>query len=174
MINKGIINLNLTGNHDTISFDWVLWFQWLMATSTGWFFGGILIPGIGLLSSGIGIGIFQSLILSTYIERSWRWMILTVIGWSFGWLINLVTVPEQNYAMNGIAIGVSTGLAQWLIIKKEVQLSFWWIIVTTASWMSGIALFPGIMLPGVVAGGVTGIALVLLLQFPSHQNHHSP
>jgi len=172
MADKNIRNLQQF--QDTTRFDWMLWFQWMMATSIGWFFGGILVPGIGLLSSGIGIGIFQSLILRAYIERSWRWMIVTVIGWSFGWLINLVTVPEQNYAMNGIALGLGTGLAQWFIIKNEVQLSFWWIIVTMVSWMSGIALFPGIMLPGVVAGGVTGIALILLLQFPSYKNHHSP
>ena len=134
------------------AFDWVLWFQWMMATTVGWFLGGILVPGIGLLTSGIGIGIFQSLILIDRFERSWRWMIVTVIGWSIGWLINLVSVPEQDYAMNGIALGITTGLAQWFIMKNETQLSFWWIIVTAVGWMSGIALFPGLILPGIVAG----------------------
>jgi len=156
------------GNQVQESFDWVLWFQWLMATSVGWFLGGILVPGIGLLTSGIGIGIFQSLILVSRIERSYRWMIVTVVGWSIGWLINLLIVPQQDFVLNGVALGLMTGLSQWFVIKNEVNLSFWWIIVTAVGWMSGIALFPGLFLPGVVAGTVTGIALVVLLQFSRH------
>jgi hypothetical protein len=154
-------------DQNKFTFDWVLWFQWMMATTLGWFLGGILVPGIGLLTSGIGIGVFQSFILVGWFERSWRWMIVTVIGWSAGWLINLVTVPAQDYSMNGIALGITTGLAQWLVIKNKTQLSFWWVIVTAVGWMSGIALFPGLILPGIVAGGVTGIALVLLLRVPN-------
>jgi len=61
-------------DQNKFTFDWVLWFQWMMATTLGWFLGGILVPGIGLLTSGIGIGVFQSFILVGWFERSWRWM----------------------------------------------------------------------------------------------------
>ena len=96
-------------------------------------------------------------------------MIATVIGWSTGWLINLIIIPEELYYLNGIALGLATGLAQWLIMRRETQLSFWWIIVTAVGWMSGIALFPGLFLPGIIAGGVTGIALELLLRYPKNR-----
>ena len=151
------------------SFNWVLWFQWMMATTLGWFFFGVLVPGIGLLASGIGIGIFQWLILLGRLDRAWRWMIASVVGWGIGWLINLIIVPEELFYINGIALGLSTGLAQWLIMRRETQLSFWWIIVTAVGWMSGIALFPGLILPGIIAGGVTGIALELLLRYPKNE-----
>ena len=158
---------NMT-DRNKASFDWVLWFQWMMATTVGWFLGGVLVPGIGLLTSGIGIGIFQWMILINRLELAWRWMIATVIGWSLGWVINLVAVPEEFYFLNGISLGIATGLAQFFVLRGETQLSAWWIIVTAVGWMSGIALFPGVILPGLIAGGVTGIALELLFRYPKN------
>ncbi|HSQ25581.1 MAG TPA: hypothetical protein VLM80_00515, partial [Anaerolineales bacterium] len=62
--------------------------------------------------------------------------------------------------------GVSLGVSQWFVLKREVQWSFWWILISIVGWTTGIGLLPGIFLTGILAGAITGIAMELLLRFP--------
>jgi hypothetical protein len=137
-----------------------------MATTLGWFLGGIFLPGIGLMPSGIAIGFFQWMVLIQHIQNAWRWAVVSIVGWFFGSLISLIAIPEEWYLLSAIALGLFTGFGQWLILRREYHWTGWWIAVSAVAWSSGLAIFPGIMLTGIIAGIITGIALDLLFRYP--------
>ena len=139
-----------------------------MAASLGWFLGGF-IPGMPGITSGILVGIFQWLVLAQRIEKSWRWMLVTIPGWISGFLISFLLVPAEWVIIEGLLIGFFTGVAQWFILRHEIQWSGWWIVFCLLGWTTGIAFLPGSILTGTAAGVLTGIALVILLQHPKHK-----
>jgi len=159
---------NVTRHMSKLStpFDWAFWFQWVMGTTLGWFLGGILLPGVGLVPSGIAIGFFQWMVLIQHIKRPWRWALVSAAGWMFGWLIGLGALPLEMGLITGLLLGLSTGLAQWFILRREYHWTGWWIAVSAVAWMSGLGLFPGIMLSGIIAGVITGTALEILFRTP--------
>ena len=156
------------------SFDWAFWFLWILATALGWFLGGVLLSGIGLVPSGVAIAFFQWLVLKPRITKAWRWIVVSLIGWFIGWGISLIAYSLGFDFVNGMLIGVATGTAQWLILRREIQWSGWWIAVSAVAWAAGISLLPGIMMSGTIAGVITGIALELLLRNPKSLVEDNP
>ena len=148
------------------TFDWALLFLWILATALGWFLGGVLLSGIGLIPSGTAIAFLQWLVLKQYISKPWRWIVASIIGWSLGWVISLILYSLGLDLMSGLAVGGITGIAQWLILRNEVRWSGWWIAVSAVAWAVGLTLLPGVMLSGTMAGLITGIGLELLLRNP--------
>ena len=128
--------------------------------------GGVLLSGIGLIPSGTAIAFLQWLVLKQHISKPWRWIVTSILGWSLGWVISLILYSLGLELMSGLAIGGITGIAQWLILRNEVQWSGWWIAVSAVAWAVGITLLPGVMLSGTMAGLITGIGLELLLRNP--------
>ena len=126
----------------------------------------MLLSGIGLVPSGVAIAFLQWLVLKQHIPKAWRWIVVSAIGWSLGWGISLFAYSLDLDFMSGMVIGFTTGAAQWLILRGEIRWSGWWIAVSTVAWAVGISVLPGIMLPGTMAGLITGIGLELLLRNP--------
>jgi hypothetical protein len=149
-----------------LSFDWALLFFWLMATALGWVLGGAVFPGLGFVTTGLAVGIFQSLVLQGRIRKPWRWVLATTAGMAAGNLIVLFAIPPQFGIVDGVVIGLTTGMAQWLVLRREVQWAGWWIAFSLIGWTTGLTFFPGFMLPGVMAGILTGLALEILLRNP--------
>mgnify|MGYP001818442127 FL=1 len=145
--------------------------MWILATTLGWFLGGVLLSGIGLVPSGVAIAFLQWLVLKQRIHKAWRWIVVSILGWSLGWVISLAAYSMGLDFVNGIVIGFTTGAAQWLILRREIHWSGWWIAVSAVAWAAGISLLPGIMLSGTIAGLITGIAFGLLLRSPKQGVH---
>ena len=134
-----------------------------------------MLSGIGLVPSGVAIAFLQWLVLKQRIHKAWRWIAVSVIGWSLGWGISLIAYSLGLDFVNGLVIGMTTGTAQWLILRKEIHWAGWWIAVSAVAWAAGISLLPGIILSGTIAGLITGIAVGLLLRTPKqgvHQEKH--
>ena len=148
------------------SFDWALWFQWVVATTLGWIVGGFLVAGIDLLATGIAVGVLQGFILQPRIARAWRWMLATAIGWAVGALIIIGLLPDALDFLGGVILGLTCGFAQWLILRENVHWAGWWMPISIAGWTTGFTLLPGLFLTGMLAGAVTGVALELLLRYP--------
>ena len=153
-------------NSSKVFFDWSFWFQWMMATTSGWVLGRFLLPNLSMVVIGVGIGVLQYLVLRYKIQHAWRWIVATVLGWTVGALLTYMFVVEGFDFLAGLLIGLSLGFAQWMILKQEVQWSAWWIVINIVGWTTGIGLLPGIFLTGVLAGAITGIAMEMLLRFP--------
>lgn len=150
-----------------LSFDWAQLFYWMMATTVGWLVGGLLLPGIALVAAGPAIGLLQALVLVKRIRKPWRWTLVTAAGWLAGWLLILVLVPPGlDSALGGIVLGFTTGIAQWLLLRRAVYWAGWWIAVSALGWMTGLTLIPGALLSAVTPAVMTGITLEILLRFP--------
>jgi hypothetical protein len=150
----------------TFELDWALWFQWIMATTLGWVLGRFLLPNLASVTIGIALGILQWFILQHRIGNAWRWILATTIGWSLGTAVLLSLGPAEMDFTAGVILGATTGTAQWLILRRELFWSPWWIIINIVAWTTGMAFLPGLILTGVAVGALTGFALVLLMRFP--------
>lgn len=86
---------------------------------------------------GIIIGILQYFLLRQRRERRGWWILTTTIGWSLAWLgiglrynpLGNVNIPESVwYSMvAGVILGIFIGLAQWVILRKQMPYAVWWI-----------------------------------------------
>ncbi len=150
----------------TLSLDWALWFLWIMATTLGWVLGRFLLPNLAFVTIGVGLAILQWLVLQPRIRRAWRWIIATTFGWLLGSTLIQAILPDGMNFLAGVILGLTTGSAQWLILRKELYWAVWWIVINVIAWTTGMALLPGIMLTGVMVGAITGLALILLIRFP--------
>ena len=153
-------------NSKPLVFDWVFWFQWLMATSLGWVLGRFLLPNLAFVIIGVALGVLQWITLQQRLRHAWRWIVATAVGWSLGSGIILFFMPNVMDFIAGVVIGITTGTAQWMILRREIHWAGWWIVINVVAWTTGLALLPGILLTGILAGLVTGTALALLFQAP--------
>jgi hypothetical protein len=149
-----------------LSFDWALLFFWIMATSLGWLLGNLIFPGLAVITAGVLVGIFQWLVLQGRVHQPWRWVLATMAGWSIGYLAAFFGTPPELEILEGTIIGLSTGIAQWVILRREVYWAGWWVLFSIMGWTTGLTLFPGILLTGTMAGALTGFALEILFRFP--------
>jgi hypothetical protein len=148
-----------------LTFDWALWFFWIMATTWGWLLGRLLLPVLAVVTAGFFISIFQWLVLQGRINRPWRWVIATSLGWTSGYLLTLI-LPQAFEIFGGLILGLATGIAQWVILRDAIRWAGWWIVFSTIGWITGLTLLPGLLLTGTMAGALTGLALEILLRFP--------
>lgn len=151
----------------TLGFDWALVFLWMMATTLGWVLGRTLLPNLSFLVTGLAIGILQAFVLKGRLRSPWWWWIAaTTVGWLLGIGFTLAFIPEDVRFLSGFAAGTLLGIAQWLVLYKQVYWSGWWIVISVVGWTTGIIYLPGLLLTGAMAGLLTGIALELLLRNP--------
>jgi hypothetical protein len=149
------------------AFDSFFWLQWILATALGWILGSLLLPYISAFAAGVGAGIMQWPVLYHRIPRAWRWPVATAIAWVGGSLLLLIAVPaDVQILLAGLLLGPIVGLAQWLILRREVYWAGWWIVISTIAWITGLTLLPGILSTGALAGALTGLALNLLFHYP--------
>jgi hypothetical protein len=149
-----------------LSFDWALWFFWIMATALGWFLGGLISSPLTIVISGFLVGIFQWLVLQGQITRPWRWIFSSFCGWIIGYPITFIGAFREFEIFDGAIIGLTVGIAQWVILRSELRWAGWWIIFSIVGWTTGLTLLPGVIITGTMAGVLTGIALEILLRHP--------
>jgi hypothetical protein len=157
---------------NTTFFDWALWFQWIMANVLGWILGRFLLPNLAIVTIGVALGVLQWLILLHRIRNSQWWILATILGWTSGSLLILVALPQGMELFSGVILGLTTGTAQWLILRREVYWAGWWIVINLIAWTTGMVLLPGLLSTGATAGALSGVALELLLRYPKPK--HEP
>jgi len=149
-----------------LSFDWILWFQWIMATAWGWILGSLLFAGIYLAAAGVTVAVFQWVILRSHLRGAWRWLPASIIGWGVGTGLAFALGQLEPSFVTGSLLGSAVGLAQWLILRREVRWAGWWIAISVVGWSTGMSMALAPLLAGVLAGAMTGIALLLLPRMP--------
>ena len=137
-----------------------------MAVTWGWLLGGFILPGLTIVISGFMVGVFQWLVLQGRIVRPWHWIVATSVGWTAGYFLAFFILPQELETLTGMIIGLTTGIAQWMVLRREFHFAGWWIIFSIIGWTTGLTLLPGILLTGTMAGALTGLALEVLLRYP--------
>jgi hypothetical protein len=152
----------------------------------------------GMVAGAI-LGFFQWLSLRRWIRNAGWWILLTALGSAAAGLFGSALF---NYSLNvlaGTAFALLIGLvitspisalfitfAQWLLLAKQFERSFWWIPASLLGWILGnislafgffIALILGLAntltegilgaAVGILIGLITGLALVFMLGGPS-------
>ena len=149
------------------SMDWALWFYWIMATTLGWLFGSMFFNGIPLIISGVAVAGLQWVVLYKRIQKAWRWVILSSIGWMIGYILLAIFFPAFMMLLVGPVMGGILGLLQWFLLKQEVEWAGWWIVISMLAWTTGLTLMPGFLTSGALPGALTGLALVILFRYSS-------
>jgi hypothetical protein len=98
--------------------------------------------------------------------KAWRWIIASAVGGVAGWALCFALLPPVLDFYSGLLLGTAMGLAQWVVLRREVRWAGWWIPVSGLAWSAGLAVFPGLFSSGAVAGAISGVALELLLRAP--------
>lgn len=149
--------------------DWIILFQWILATTVGWILGLVLGGELGI---GVFVGITQWLVLRRFFSGAGWWVLATGAGWMGGWFIvvsSLILPPQSGLAtsaLSGGVLGLAMGLGQWLVLRRWVKLAGIWLLLSISGWAIGLTGLLGSTLVGAVAGVITGFAFDFLLRFP--------
>lgn len=154
-------------------------------------FGGNYYEKVGTLPygliAGFSMGVCQWFAIRTQIRKAPLWIIACIAGWVVGeYTYQSIWEHYSNHEphfLSAASLGALIGLAQWLVLYRQVRKSGLWIIMSAAGWGIGYwassvmvgpffvgeswhieqAFYSGTM-AGVVAGVVTGVTLVWLLR----------
>jgi hypothetical protein len=164
---------------------------------------------VGALGLGI-VAFLQWRILARYLDRSkwWSWVGATVFGQLAATVVVTLLVAAPILlggvtpliehldpsalqflarVITGALLGAALGFAQWLVLRRDLLATGWWIpatslagaalgFVTPASGLSSSAGLPPLvtaqLISGVIVGSITGIALIWLLRKSQESTSH--
>ncbi len=140
---------------------------------------------------GFLVGFAQWLALRQYLANSQDWILAGGAAWAVGYALGLAVVQLLSQSPWGAWIGyalfgVIIGLVQWPILRREIPRAATWVLASLVGWTLGAAIsylvinaiFSGDQaslplvavidsgLTGLIAGGITGLALVWLVRQP--------
>lgn len=145
------------------SFNWTLWLKWILVSTLGWAIGLALRIEFAI---GVAVGVLQWVVLRPLIREDSWWIPASAAGWAgSAALVSLVLRPE-NPLIGPSIIGLGIGVAQWLVLRWQIQRAWWWIVLSTLGWAVGLMGVFGAPLAGAAAGAVTGVGLERLVQHP--------
>ncbi|MBW4682634.1 MAG: hypothetical protein KME19_21450 [Microcoleus vaginatus WJT46-NPBG5] len=181
--------------------EFFVWLQWVLLTLAGFLVSLLFIeigekPDIGAFEGAIGgvvIGLAQWFFLRSRISNAGWWVLVCVLSWgllgvtglgALGWFTPATPqIPLRIVygAINGEQMGLLIGLAQWLVIGKQVMAGWRWIITSSVCWAVALAIgwtvggllhqatglffgeVVGLAVAWIVAAATTGIPLVCFL-----------
>jgi hypothetical protein len=131
----------------------------------------IFVPTVSLLT-----GAFQYTLLRRYLPRMGGWVLVTSAGWLLG--ILLVLMPDWlnwrsgslNFDLAFPLMGLAIGIAQWLLLQRQLSHAGWWIAANVVGWgllalVTGDTLDQfGLLALGLLPASVTAAALALLMK----------
>lgn len=165
------------------------WLFWLFATvvgsGLGWYAGwwvSFQVPGeLGAITlgtvMGLVLGFAQWVPLRGYLPGAVWWVASSMLGWGIGffggvYLAESTNLVELRFTLFiGAAVGLSTGVAQWLVLRRVSSYAGWWVLASLFSWTSAFIYYQaGLSLRGaffgLLVGILTGWALIGILNFP--------
>jgi hypothetical protein len=165
--------------------------EWVLASIVGWGIGFFVCEGLkpffydithlggdGLII-GAAIGIAQGLVVRRRIAPMGWWVLVSALGFGVGKFLGEAAAGGMpavvGSLLTGAIIGLSVGVAQWLVLRGKVTGAGWWLAANIVGWAIGWSLISLVeeaegmstamvyLIGGVgaaAAGIITGIALV--------------
>jgi hypothetical protein len=173
-----------------------LGFRWVLAVVFGWaigffacewleeFLSTAFVDGLVI---GTAMGIAQGVVLRKRIAPFVPWVVLSVVGFAIGKLVSDLLGQALSgplgIVLGGAVIGLSAGVAQWLLLRRRFPQATWWIGANVLGWAAGWSLISSAdgsdlsvaMTYAVGAAGaalvgiITAIALIGLVRQPMAQ-----
>ena len=185
-------------NTERAQVGWGFWVWWVLATFVGSVVGvvvGVAVLGPVLGAVGLaGAGVMQWLVLRQQLSQSGWWILASSVGLAIGLVVGVAVSAaggdDAAAAVVSLAVlGVSVGIAQWLVLRRQVSRAGWWILVNVVGLAVGLAatlvvfgvgdgngggavtgalqdaIFGAVI--GAVVGAITGGVMVWLLRQPT-------
>jgi hypothetical protein len=140
--------------------------------------------------AGLLIGFSQWVVLRRYVSDTSDWILAGGAGWAVGYVLglfiinSLIGLPLGGF-LGYVLFGVIVAVAQWPILSREIPNLLAWVLANVAGWtlgfyasQSSLNLFEGPAIApalsvtlvstvsGLVAGAITGLALVWIVRQP--------
>ncbi|MDZ8106791.1 MAG: protein kinase [Nostoc sp. DedQUE12a] len=176
--------------------DWSFWRKWVLVNTVGgvvgFGVGGLVgdavwranaVAGfvlLGILWGGL-LGVMQWLMLRGLVFCKW-WVLATVVGIT-GFVLGYDAVGRPvGYAVVGAVAGTLLGMIQWLVLRRSLSRTAWWVLANTVgvtiAMILAVPLHQGLGYPSLnslefflllavyfaVFGAITGGALVWLMR----------
>lgn len=141
--------------------------------------------------AGTVIGFAQWLVLRRYVTATSQWIWTDGISWAAGYVLGLLLIqmlPSTVFVafIGYFLFGVIVALVQWPVLRREIPHLITWIVASALAWAAGywvsqaaLSLFftggaiePAVstaviaVTSGLVAGAITGIALIWIVRKP--------
>ena len=122
---------------------WGFWLLWMLASAVG---SVLLGKGMQFVDSellvallGLIVGIAQWLVLRQYVRKAGWWILASAIGWGVGFILAFTVIDLYFYfsseelalAVDGVIVGATYGLAQWLALHRLVHQAGWLLLLLT-------------------------------------------
>lgn len=150
----------------------------------------ILVP----VTAGFIVGFLQWSVLRQYLTHCADWILYGGAGWSLGYALALVIIQRLNEtplgALIGYAVfGIIIGVMQWPVLRREIRDAVPWVLANVVAWATGFYISQAVLnivasddiisqalstavisgVTGLVAGGITGLALVWTVRRPERE-----
>lgn len=143
------------------------------------------------LLAGFLIGLCQWAALRGYLVDATDWILAGGTGWAVGYALGLFLINTFSDTILGgllgyVLFGIIVGIVQWPLLRREIPNAWSWILSNVIGWTLGfylsqlslnlffndLAIAPVAStsvvsaITGLVAGAVTGLALVWIVRQP--------
>jgi hypothetical protein len=144
------------------------------------------------LWAGFLVGISQWLVLRRYLTRCSDLILNDVAGWALGYAVGLMVIQALSESILGALIGYAlfgliVAVLQWPVLRREIPNAVPWVIASVLGWSLGAVLGQLVLnlitpagepisqltstlvisgITGLVAGGITALALVWIVRQP--------
>ena len=143
------------------------------------------------LFEGFMVGLAQWVVLRKYVNEVSDWILAAGASWAVGYalglfIINGLTGTGLDGLIGYILFGIIVGFVQWPLLRREIPNVWMWILANVIGWTSGFFLsqisldlfFNGPAIDpvastsvisgvsGLVAGAITGVALIWIVRQP--------
>ena len=143
------------------------------------------------LFAGFLVGLAQWVVLRKYMTEVSDWILAAGASWAFGYALGLFIMNGLTGTMldgfvGYVLFGVIVALVQWPLLRREIPHVWMWVLANVVGWTAGFYLsqvaldlfFDGPTIApiastsvisgvsGLVAGAITGIALIWIVRKP--------
>lgn len=143
--------------------------------------------------AGFLVGFSQWLVLRRYLTECSDWILAGGAGWAVGYALGLFLINNLAGTLLGglsgyVLFGVIVALVQWPVLRREIPNALAWVLASVVGWTAGFYLsqisldvfFNGPTIApaastsvisgmsGLVAGAITGLALVWIVRQPEY------
>jgi len=147
----------------------------------------IVVPAL----AGTLVGLAQWVALRRFLTAHSDWILASGTSWAVGYVVGLFLIQNMSTtALGAIAgylfFGAIVAIVQWPLLRREIPHLFTWILASAIGWAAGfwasqavLSLFyngsliaPAVsttviaVTSGLVAGAITGLALVWIVRKP--------
>ena len=143
------------------------------------------------LFAGFLIGLAQWVVLRKYVNEVSDWILAAGASWAVGYALSLfimngLTGTGLDGFVGYVLFGVIVALVQWPILRREIPNVWMWILANVIGWTAGFYMSQAALdlffnspaidpvastsvisgVSGLVAGAITGIALIWIVRQP--------